>query len=82
MGFDNPKADKIIELARRTLDEPKRNKLYHELHRILHEEQPYTFLYARPTPRLVDKRFENVIIYNLGPKYWQWYVPKQKQRYK
>jgi len=81
VGFNNPVADSLIEEGRRTLDEQKRNRLYHKLHRILHREQPYTFLFARPTFRLVDKRFENIKIYRLGPKYWQWYVPKEKQRY-
>ena len=82
VGFRNKQADAIIEQARRTIDDSRRNKLYHQLHRILHEEQPYTFLFTRPTFRLVDKRFQNVNIYKLGPKYWQWYVPKENQRYK
>jgi len=82
VGFNNPQADKIIELARRTLDDGARNKLYHELHQILHEQQPYTFLFTRPSLRLIDGRFENVKIYNLGLKYWQWWVPEGKQRYR
>ena len=81
VGFDNKEADAIIEEARSTLDEKNRSKLYHRLHRILHEEQPYTFLFARPTLRPVDRRFRNVNIYNLGPKYWEWYVPIDKQKY-
>ena len=82
VGFNNAQADAIIEEARRTMDETKRIQLYHKLHRILHEEQPYTFLFIRPTFRPVDKRFKNVIIHRLGPKYWEWYVPKNEQRYK
>lgn len=82
VGFRDKQADEIIEQARRTLQRIERDRLYHRLDRILHEQQPYTFLFTRPTQRLVDKRFENVIIYKLGPKYWQWYVPKDKQRYK
>lgn len=82
VGFKNAEADAIMEEVRRTFDEDKRNKLSHRLHRILHEEQPYTFLFTRPTFRLVDKRFKNVKIHNLGLKYWEWYVPKSEQRYK
>jgi len=65
-----------------SIDEYKRNKLSHRLHRILHEEQAYTFLFTRPTFCLVDKRFKNVKIHNLGLKYWEWYLPKEQQRYK
>jgi len=82
VGFRNAQADALIERGRRTLDADKRNALYHRLHRILHEEQPYTFLFSRPVMRPVDNRFKNVKIYKLGPKYWQWYVPKEQQRYK
>jgi peptide/nickel transport system substrate-binding protein len=82
VGFRNEQADAIMEEFRRTLDEDRRNELCHKLHRILHEEQPYTLLFTRPFFRPVDKRFKNVKIYKLGPKYWQWYVPKEEQRYK
>ena len=82
VGFNNRQADALIEEARRTLDENKRNELYHQLHRILHEEQPYTFLFERPIMRLLDRRFENVIIHKKGLNWLEWYVPKGKQKYK
>jgi len=82
VGFDNAEADRLLEEIRRTMDEQERNKLCHKLHRILHEEQPYTFLFTRPTFRIVDKRFKNVKIYKLGLNYLEWYVPKEKQRYR
>jgi len=82
VGFNNPQADTLLEQIRRTLDETKRIELCHQLHRILHEEQPYTFLFTRPTFRFLDRRFENVKIHELGLKYWEWYVPEAEQRYK
>jgi len=82
VGFRNAEADAIIEEARRTLNDDKRNALYHRFHRILYEEQPYTFVYTRPAQRFLDKRFENVKIHKLGLDEHEWYVPKEKQRYK
>jgi peptide/nickel transport system substrate-binding protein len=82
VGFRSKQADTIMEEIKRTLDESRRTELCHKLHRILHEEQPYTLLFTRPTFRLVDKRFKNVKIHRLGLKYWQWYVPEEQQRYK
>ncbi len=82
VGFNNAEADAIIEEARRTLDDDKRNKMYHRFHRILHEEQPYTFIYTRPEQRFLDRRFENVIIHKLGLDPHEWYVPREKQKYK
>jgi len=82
VGFSNQRADELLERIRRTMDRQEREELSHQFHRILHEEQPYTFLFTRPTFRLVDRRFKNVKIHKLGLKYWEWYVPKSEQRYK
>jgi peptide/nickel transport system substrate-binding protein len=81
VGFRNPEADAIIEQARGTLDEGKRNELYFRLHRILNEEQPYTFMFTRPWLELLDNRFENVVVHKLGLNPHEWYVPKDKQKY-
>ncbi len=82
VGYRNEEIDRLLEQIRRTMDDGERSSLCHRVHRILHEEQPYTFLYARPTFRPIDRRFENVKVYKLGLKYWEWYVPKDRQRYK
>jgi peptide/nickel transport system substrate-binding protein len=82
VGFKNAEADSLIEQARRTMDEDKRNELYPRLHRILHEEQPYTFMFTRPFLQLLDRRFENVKVHKLGLNPLEWYVPRDKQRYK
>jgi peptide/nickel transport system substrate-binding protein len=82
ISFSNAEADKVMEQARVELDENKRYALYHQFHKILHEEQPYTFLYTRRTFMFLDKRFENVRIHKLGTDDQEWYVPKDKQRYK
>lgn len=43
VGFRNKEADGIIEKLRDTFDEAERIRLAHEFHRIVHDEQPYTF---------------------------------------
>lgn len=82
VSFNNPRADKIIEQARRELNGEKRYALYHKFHKIVHEEQPYTFLMTRPRYYFIDRRFENVMVHKLGLNPLEWYVPKEKQRYK
>ncbi len=47
IGFRNPEADRIAEALRRTFDPKKRQELCHAFHRLVHEEQPYTFFYQR-----------------------------------
>jgi peptide/nickel transport system substrate-binding protein len=56
--------------------------MYRRFHRILHEEQPYTFLFSRDSLVALNKRFENVKVYPLGPDSTEWYVPTKHQRYR
>jgi peptide/nickel transport system substrate-binding protein len=81
VSFSNPQADELVEQIQRTLDGEQRCELYRRLHAILHEEQPYTFLFTRPSLRLVDRRFKHVIVHKLGLNYLEWYVPAEAQRY-
>ena len=82
VGFKNADADELMEQIRRTIDPNEQDIFCHRLHKIIHEQQPYTFVFTRPTFRAVDKRFQNVNIHKLGLNYLEWYVPKDKQRYK
>ena len=82
VGFVNEEADRIIVDARSEFDREKRSAMYRRFHRILHEEQPYTFLFSRDSLVALDKRFENVKVYPLGPDSTEWYVPTEDQRYR
>lgn len=81
VGFRNEEADRIIEAARQEFDPEKRYRLYHRFGEILHEEQPYTFLFTTETLAAVARRFENVKVYAMGPERKEWWVPKALQKY-
>ena len=81
VGFRNEEADRIIEDARVTFEREKRIALYHRFHEILHEEQPYTFLFCTESLVALDRRFRNVRIYPLGLFPREWFVPVVLQRY-
>ena len=80
IGFSNAQADEIMETARMEFDEEKRNAMYRRFHAILHEEQPYTFLYTEPRLVILDRRFHNVVMHKLGTDMRDWYVPAQLQK--
>lgn len=82
VGFKNAEADKLIEAARQEFDKEKRIEMYRKFSEIVHEEQPYTFLFCRKATVAVNKRFENVVVYPLGLEPTEWYVPLPLQRYK
>ncbi len=81
VGFENTEADALIEEAREEFSREKRVKIYRKFSQILHEEQPYTFLYARKSNVAVNKRFKNVKLYPLGIDPLEWYVPKGLRKY-
>jgi peptide/nickel transport system substrate-binding protein len=82
MSYKNPELDKVIDEARRTVDEAKRMELWHKVHRIIAEDQPYTFLFFRKELRFLDGRIENVQLTRLGMNgFDEWYVPAAKQKY-
>ena len=81
VGFKNPRADILIEQAREEFSRPERIKKYEEFSRILHEEQPYTFLFARKSTVAIHRRFHNVRLYPLGFDNREWFVPKNLRKY-
>jgi peptide/nickel transport system substrate-binding protein len=82
VGFINEQADRIIETARQEFDAEKRHRLYHQFHEIVHEEQPYTFLFTAESLVAVDRRFANVQVYPLGLAPREWWVSAALQRYR
>jgi peptide/nickel transport system substrate-binding protein len=81
VGYANPQADALIEQARVSFDADERNALYRQLHALIHEEQPYTFLFCSKALLALDKRIQGVIMYPFGPQALEWYVPENLQRY-
>lgn len=79
-GFVNKEADRLIEELRVTFDQKKRVALSHELSRLFHEEQPYTFLFAPYSLTALSSRYRNAKVYPIGlPDITLW-VPRSEQR--
>jgi ABC-type transport system substrate-binding protein len=56
VGYNNPKADELILRIRREYDRERQRELTHELHRVIAEDQPYTFLFVGLSTRVLDKK--------------------------
>jgi peptide/nickel transport system substrate-binding protein len=76
IGFRNKRADAIIEQLRIEFDEAKRLELYHEFHRLLHDEQPYTFFYAPQAVTAWQPRVKNFVINTTRPQLYSlpWWI--------
>lgn len=75
-GFRNEEVDRLLIEARREFDDTKRNAIYHRIQKIIHEEEPYTFMFAPKSLVAVSKRLENVNAYRRGVDMLEWKVKK------
>jgi|688.fasta_scaffold18232_7 peptide/nickel transport system substrate-binding protein len=62
IGFANAQIDAIIDALTYEFNPKKRLELYHQFDRILHEEQPYTFLFTPKSVLLYREYVQNVFI--------------------
>ncbi|MBE7462843.1 MAG: hypothetical protein HS116_05030 [Planctomycetes bacterium] len=81
-NFVNKRADELIERMRRELNQERRKEMMTEFQKILHEEQPYTFLFVQKRIVGYDKRIQNVKYKLIGADEDRWWVPLGQQKYK
>ena len=84
INYSNAEVDRLLEEGRRTFDQSKRTEIYHKVHRLIDNAQPYLFLYSAETLPIVHKRFRNVEVspVGIGYNFIKWYVPRDEQKYK
>ena len=80
-GLESDEIDRLLEEARLEFDDQKRAEIYHRYHEVIHDEQPYIFLYMRPGLIAVDKRFHGINNKKGGMTPLDWWVPKEDQKY-
>jgi len=83
VNFRNPESDRLLEQARLEFDDEKRKQIYWRWQELIHEEQPYTFLFYTEEPAAYSRRFQNVKWLPPRPAYDlnTWFVPKAMQKY-
>ncbi len=83
IGYANPAVDALLIEGRRTFDREARARIYHQVHRALYEDQPYTFLYVSDALPVVERRFRNVRATpaGIGVNFIDWHVPPAERRY-
>jgi len=81
VGFRNPEVDRILEEYRREFDMDRRIELYRRFQEILHQEQPYTFLWKTRFARAYSRRFAGVNWYPPGTELKEWWVEAANRLY-
>jgi peptide/nickel transport system substrate-binding protein len=70
--YTNADVDRLIEEARREVDDGRRMKIYQQLHERLAGDQPYTWTVQVSDKRAISRRVRNVkLAEGLGPFFWR-----------
>jgi peptide/nickel transport system substrate-binding protein len=85
--YSNSDVDSLLELGRVEYDRDSRQEIYHKVHRLIHEDQPYTFVNSVPEKRPINKRIKNVVVspngpFNFYPGAIYWYVKEDTKQAK
>jgi peptide/nickel transport system substrate-binding protein len=80
--YSNKEADRLMEAGRRELDQSKRTEIYHQLHALLADEQPYLWVLQVSSKWGVNRRVRGIELSPaLGPYMWypgefSWWLAK------
>ncbi|MFW5782197.1 MAG: peptide-binding protein [Candidatus Muiribacteriaceae bacterium] len=75
ISYNNETVNELLEKGRRTFDRNIRRQNYHEVHRLIMEDMPYTFLYIDDILGAVNRRIKGVEVFPNGlSEFTQWYV--------
>ena len=83
-GYVNPEADKLLEAGRATQDRAKRKEAYYALHKRVHEDEPYSFLYVPERYYAWTRRVHGVSPHDVStlphfPGVARWWVDQVKR---
>ncbi|MGE4291324.1 MAG: peptide-binding protein [Desulfovibrio sp.] len=79
--YRNSELDKLVDAARRTLDREARRAMYWRVQEILHEDQPYCFLYVPMALPIVAARVQGIdpAPAGIGYNFERWWIPEPLQ---
>lgn len=85
VNYKSAELDQLIDEARKTVDTDIRMPIWQKAEAIMHNDQPYTFLFRRKTLAFIDNRISNLKLTKLGLNKgnlpMEQYVPQTLQKY-
>jgi peptide/nickel transport system substrate-binding protein len=67
IGYQNLEVDRLIDQLRVTIDPEEQVELYHRIHELIYQDQPYTFLFMEKATAARHARLQNVKFYKIRP---------------
>ena len=81
--YKNPELDMLLKQGQQSFDQAYRKQVYDKVQQILHDDQPFTFLYVPYSLPIVQARFKGIepaaagIMHNFE----RWWVPVGERKY-
>ena len=77
VSYANEEVDRLLIEGRQSCDQEKRKAIYHRVHELITQDQPYTFLYVPDATPILHKRFKGVEESPIGIFYdfVNWQIP-------
>ncbi len=84
VSYKNPEVDRLLDEGRRIFPEDERTLVYRRAHRILSEDEPYTFLYVPESLSAIHARFRGIepAPAGLTHNFIHWSVLPSERRYR
>lgn len=67
IGYKNPDLDKLIEKLRVTTNKEEQRRIYREMHKLIYDDQPYTFMFVDKRTAVHHARMQNIKYYKIRP---------------
>ncbi|WP_028586741.1 peptide-binding protein [Desulfocurvus vexinensis] len=82
VGYKNPELDALLDEGRHLLGQAERKAVYDKVQQLLHEDQPYTFLYCPLALPVVAARIQGIepAPAGISHNFEKWWIPKALQR--
>ena len=83
MHYANPEVDALLEAGQMSLDQLERKGIYWKVQEILHQDQPYTFLYVPHSLPIVHRRIQGIepAPSGIGHNSDWWWIPTVLQKH-
>jgi peptide/nickel transport system substrate-binding protein len=81
ISFKNSRVDSLLEVFSESINQEVRRRINYELHKILNEEMPYTFLWTLEKNSAIDNKVKKFIVqpYRFFTFANDWYIPKDER---
>ncbi|MBN2375784.1 MAG: hypothetical protein JXD22_05260 [Sedimentisphaerales bacterium] len=82
IGYANEQVDKLFGRGREEFDPVKRRVIYQQIHKIIYEDQPFTWICNDATLAVFNKRIRGVElsprgVFNFYPGIRRWWIPAE-----